>query len=52
MENDADILEVLDSHENKNGYIKELIREDIKKDLLIAQRIKAQDPRTLRLSKK
>jgi hypothetical protein len=28
---DSDILEQLDKVENKQGYIKELIREDIKK---------------------
>ena len=31
-ENDADIIEHLQSLDNKNGYIKELIRENIKKD--------------------
>lgn len=30
-EHDADIIEVLDSKESKNGYIKDLIRADIEK---------------------
>lgn len=29
IEHDADIIEVLDGQENKNGYIKDLIRSDI-----------------------
>ena len=32
IDTDADILEKLDGVENKQGYIKELIRADIKKD--------------------
>lgn len=32
--NDADILQKLSDVENKNGYIKELIRLDIEKNLL------------------
>ena len=31
LESDKDILEQLDSVENKQGYIKELIRADIKR---------------------
>lgn len=32
LKTDADILERLDKVENKQGYIKNLIREDIEKD--------------------
>lgn len=31
IENDADVISALDEQENKNGYIKELIRMDIEK---------------------
>ena len=30
-EHDADIIEVLEAQENKNGYIKDLIRKDVEK---------------------
>lgn len=42
---DADIIKVLDNHKNKQGYIKELIREDIKNDLIIAKRIETPERR-------
>lgn len=32
LKNDADIIELLESLPNKQGYIKELIRRDMKKD--------------------
>lgn len=31
VEHDADIIDALEAQENKNGYIKNLIRGDIKK---------------------
>ncbi len=31
LQNDKDIIEVLENKENKNGYIKKLIREDQKR---------------------
>lgn len=31
IEHDADVIAALDAQENKNGYIKTLIRNDIKK---------------------
>lgn len=31
LKNDADIIEELKKQDNKNGYIKRLIREDIKR---------------------
>ena len=31
IERDADIIAALEARDNKNGYIKELIREDMKK---------------------
>jgi hypothetical protein len=34
LETDKDILERLDEVENKQGYIKALIRSDIKRDIL------------------
>ena len=34
LETDKDILERLDEVENKQGYIKALIRSDIKRDVL------------------
>ena len=34
LETDKDILERLDEVENKQGYIKSLIRSDIKRDVL------------------
>ena len=33
LQNDADILSKLDDTENRQGYVKELIRQDIRKDM-------------------
>ena len=48
-EYDVDVIEVLEAHENKQGYIKALIREDIKNGLPIAKSVKAPDPKTRRI---
>ena len=51
LEYDADVIEVLENHENKQGYIKALIRDDIKNGLPIARSVKAPDPKIKPLKK-
>lgn len=48
VENDRDVIEWMEQQENKSGYLKELVRKDIKKETIaraIRERSRAESDR-------